>query len=165
MTTVNNVENLESTFYRNLGDGVKACAALAGMIESVVTSRDTTVLTKAMRRAVEDKQDEQAARAVALVASQVWPKAKIGKTKDGVMTIRIKGIQACDDALARLRNAVDRDLSIRHSTFRKTIKPVYQEQDSPELALSKKVTGLVKWCDKTEGVTIDALIAALQAAR
>ena len=155
----NDIMKIETSFFQSLGNGVKACNLLAQMVHSVVQSRDTTVLTRAINRAATDKQDEQAARAIRMVAGQVWPKAKIGKAKDGTLSIKIKGIEADQEALARLDSAVERQLSIRHAAFRKAIMPEQEEEQAFDY--QKAAAAFVK---RHGAANVDKMIAALQAA-
>ena len=121
-TATNDIFAVEKKFYASLGNGIAAGEHLFNMIQSVVSSRDTTVLTRAISRAENDKSDKLAGAAIRLVIGQVWPKAKIAKTKAGDLSIKIKGIDADVEAIARFKDAVERKLSIRNAAFRKAIK-------------------------------------------
>jgi len=122
-TTVNNIETVSGNFFRNLGNGVKAASNLQDMVLSVVKSRDTTVLSKAMYRAEKEKNDTNASGAIRVVVGEVYPDAKLHKNKEtGEYKITIKGCEADADALTRLATVVEKGLSLRHATFRKTMK-------------------------------------------
>src|SRR6056297_252191 len=158
--STNDIMNVESNFFRSLGNGVKAGEYLQAMILSVVQSRDTTVLVRAMDRARNAKNDEQAARTIALVVGQVWPKCKLGKDKNSIPTIKISGIDADPNALKRLKEATDKGLSIRHSTYRKVLKG---DTDTPEFDLKKSSVALAKR-EQRNGITKAAALAAFAAA-
>lgn len=155
----NDIMKVEGDFFRNLGNGVKAGDFLYQMVQSVVSSRDTTVLVRAMDRAKNKKQDAQAARTIAMVAGQVWPKAKVTKDKNGYPRITIKGIEADPNALERVKEAVDKGLSIRHTAFRKT---VVGDRDKPEFELKKATLNFAKRLQR-EGCTKAAAMAAFEA--
>lgn len=166
MTTqnANDLNALETAFFRSLGNGVLACENLAGMVMGVVSSRDTTILTKAMSRAMGEKQDGGAVKAIDIVAKQVWPGCKITE-KDGNYSIRIKGIEADADAITRLKDAVERKLSIRHKTFREVMVPTVVEELTTEQKVQRKADATLKWINSNDDVTLDMVIAALQARR
>ena len=119
----NDIFEIESKFHRALGDGVKAGAYMQQLILSVVDSRDTTVLVKAIQRASENKADHQAVSTLRAVIGQVWPKAKVTKNKSNTVSILIKGIKEDSEALERLALAVSSEYSIRGVAFKKAIMP------------------------------------------
>ena len=122
-STVNNIDTIGSSFFRNLGDGVKAASNLQEMVLSVVKSRDTTILSRAMYRAEKEKNDTNASGAIRVVVGEVYPDAKLHKNKEtGEYKITIKGCEADTSALERLATVVEKGLSLRHATFRKTMK-------------------------------------------
>ena len=112
---INNVDQLESNFFRALGDGKKAAIAMRDMIKAVTDSRDTTVLCRAMKRAL-SKGDEAAAKTVGFCATKVWPGAKVVKS-EGNFSIKIKGIAHDNAILTNLDEAIERAYSIRGATF------------------------------------------------
>lgn len=134
----NDLHNVETQFFRNLGNGILAGQHLEQLFQSCVNQRDTTVLVRTMTRAKTEKADEQAARTIAFVARHVWPGAKLSKDKNGNQTLKIKGITADTDAMNRLHTAVEKGLSIRHTTFRKTVqgKTSTSEYDAKKAAAS-----------------------------
>lgn len=156
----NDIMKTESKFYANLGNGQKAGEYLQDMVKSVTVSRDTTVIVKAIQRA-EAKGDKAAASVVRFVFGQVFPSAKVTKSKAGDLSLKIKGIEHDDKALERLAEAVSKGLSIRHSTFRKTVQG---EQAQAEFDLQKYAKTIASRL-KREGQSLDAVIAALQAVR
>lgn len=158
----NNVETIESAFYRALGNGKLAATHMRDLIVSVVSSRDTTIIAKAIKRA-KDKGDDKAASVLMLATQQVFPaptdKKIITKDKAGKYSIKIAGIQADKAAIARLEKAVSEGLSIRGAGFAKTLKGETKKDETP-IDYKAKATRLVK-----DGVDIDLMIAALQALR
>lgn len=162
----------EQRFYRALGNGEQAGLELCNMIRSVMSSRDTTVLVRAIRRA-EDKKDQQAANVVRFVVRHIWPAvldengatikagAKVGKDKNGLPVIKISGVGHDDMAFARLEEAVERKLSIRHKAFRNAVQPPVEdgeEQEFDYVAWAKRAL-------KQHPDGLETMIAALQALR
>lgn len=121
-SAVNDIDGVKAQFIRSLGNGVKAGEYLQQLILSVVKSRDTTILVKAITGALE-KNDDQAARTIRMVAGQVWPKARVTTKPGKPVSIKISGITEDQEALNRLADATERGLSIRHQTYRNTIAP------------------------------------------
>lgn len=156
----NNVEAIETAFYRALGNGKLAASHMRDLIKSVVSSRDTTIIAKAIYRAKE-KSDDKAASVLSTVTREVFPDAKITKDKSGKFSIKIKGIAANEKAIERLNDAVNSGLSIRGATFLKAVKG---EKEKTETQFDAKA-----WAEraiKAQGdENIDAMIAALQAKR
>lgn len=152
----NDINGLETKFFSSLGDGVKAGAMLLAMMESVVTSRDTTVLTRAIQRAESVKGDQQAVGVVKLAIREVFPGANTTKDKNGQFTIKIKGVKHCDKGLKRLKDVVKEGWSIRGRNFRDglatTAKP------APTFDPQKWATNFAKRHEQD----IPAAIAALQ---
>lgn len=155
-TQVNDIKAVEDKFINGLGSGVSAAEHLATLMESVSVSRDTTVIARVLSRA-ENKGDTAASGVIRFVTGQVFPGAKIVKPKDtkGVPTLKIKGINADTAAIARLKDAVERKLSIRHSTFRKVVKgdgtdttPKFEARPLDKVQASAKLWA--KNHDKTE---------------
>ena len=160
----NDVNAVEKKFFSSLGNGVNAGAALFDLVQSVVSSRDTTILTRQIKRAEQEKKDAQAAGAIRLVTKAVFPGAKVAKDKNGQTTIKIKGVEADQEALARFQQAVEKKLSIRHAAFRKTVAP----SDTPaEKTDAEKVEQVKKYLKRQidDGLSLDAIIAAAQAMR
>lgn len=154
----NDIKTTENAFVRNLGNGVKAAEYLGTLVEAVVASRDTTIITRVLQRA--DKAgDAHAVGSIKVVVRNVWPGAKLGKGKtDGTYTLKIAGVEADDDGLGRLKTAITEGLSIRGKKFRETIEPK-GEEDAFDVA---------KWAERTAKAhpdKLDAMIAALQALR
>ncbi len=155
----NDIKTVEDKFINSLGSGVGAAKQLSEMIKSVSSSRDTTVLARSIFRS-EKKGDLAAASIVRFVTGQVWPKAKVQKVKDGVPKITIKGIEHNQEAINRLVGAVEKNLSIRHTTFRKVVKG---DTDTEPKTFDPKA-----WAErqaKSHKDSLDAMIAALQAMR
>jgi len=160
LSTPNNIETVGVNFFRNLGDGVKAAANLQEMVLSVVKSRDTTVLSKAMYRAEKEKNDTNASGAIRIVVGEVYPDAKLHKNKEtGEYKITIKGCEADTNALTRLATVVEKGLSLRHATFRKTMKG---DVEKPAFDAIKAAESFIK-AHKNPAEVI-AYIHALQAA-
>ena len=158
--TVNNIDTVGSNFFRNLGDGVKAAANLQEMVLSVVKSRDTTILARSMYRAEKEKNDTNASAAIRIVVGEVYPDAKLHKNKEtGEYKITIKGCEANPDALTRLATVVEKGLSLRHATFRKTMKG---DVSKPEFNAIEAATKFVK--AHKNPAEVAAYIHALQAA-
>lgn len=157
----NDIKKVEDRFVNSLGSGEGAARSLLEMIEAVSVSRDATVLSRAIIRA-ESKGDTSAASLVRFVVGEVWKGAKLTRSKDKKsISIKIKGVQACEDTIGRLRDGVDRKLSLRHSTFRKVVKG--------DTGDNKKDFDANAWANrevkKHTRAEIDAMIAALQARR
>lgn len=172
-TQVNDIKAVEDKFINGLGSGVSAAEHLATLMESVSVSRDTTVIARVLSRA-ENKGDTAASGVIRFVTGQVFPGAKIVKPKDtkGIPTLKIKGINADTAAITRLKDAVERKLSIRHSTFRKVVKGEGTETEAKfEARPLDKVQASVKaWVGKHDAVELaekiketKALLAALEA--
>ena len=160
MTTVNNIDQTASNFFRNLGDGVKAAANLQEMVLSVVKSRDTTILSRSMYRAEKEKNDTNASSAIRIVVGEVYPDAKLHKNKEtGEYKITIKHCEADANALTRLATVVEKGLSLRHATFRKTMKG---DVEKPAFDAIKAAESFIK-AHKNPADVI-AYIHALQAA-
>lgn len=162
MTTAiqNDIEAIEDKFVSSLGAGKSAARHLLALVEAVVSSRDTTIISRAAYRA-EGKGDKQAAGILKFVTGQVFPGAKYSAPKEGAPKITIKGITADTAAVDRFRKAVEKNLSIRHSAFREAIKA---ETDTVEKEFDPKA-----WAERTIKAkgkdNLEAMIAALQAQR
>lgn len=162
---VNDLAKVETSFYRNLGNGKAAAADFATMIHSVVSSRDTTVFTRQMDKIRKHKSDTVAIRAMATVIRSVWPGAKMKVNKEtGLHSIVIKGIKADKEAVSRMDEAVTRGLSLR-DTFAKAVVGESAEEDivADAAFYDKLAKSIENRLSKAEGATIDALIARLQA--
>jgi hypothetical protein len=148
---------LESKFYSSLGNGAAALQYAVEMINSVVASRDTTVLSKAITRAVK-KGDDKAAQSVRFMVRQVWPGVKSGKDKAGQVSIKIKGIDHDEEAIQTLKSLVSEGASLRGTKLTKTFKSD-EEKDSEEF-------DYVQWAKRMDKAhDLDKMIAALQALR
>lgn len=160
MTTTNDIMAIEGKFFASLGNGVAAGEHLFSMVESVVSSRDTTVLTKAIKRADINKSDKLAGNVIRFVVSQVWPGAKMTKNKADDYSIKIKGIEADTAALSRFKSAIEHKLSIRHAAFRKHIKP-----DTGETAAREPIAVVKSGIKaaKKNGMTREQYIAMCEA--
>lgn len=157
----NNVEAIESAFYRALGNGKLAASHMRDLVASVVSSRDTTIIAKAMYRAKE-KNDDKAASVLSLAMRETFPGLKITKDKNGKFSLKIKGIAADDKAIKRLDDAVNSGLSIRGDGFRKAIQGEKAEDASKDFDAKAWAERAIK----AQGdANIDAMIAALQAKR
>lgn len=159
MTQENDIAAIETKFFKALGSGTGATEHLATMIHSVVSSRDTTVLSRAINRA-QSKGDTAAAGVVRFVVGEVWPGSKItmGKKKN-MPTITIKGVEADKDALKRLDTAAEKKLSIRHATFRKTVKaPTAETDENPEWDIKAWADRVVKQHPEATGEMVKAAI-------
>lgn len=164
MSKLNDILAVEKKFYSSLGDGAKAGVYLKDMVLSVVDSRDTTVLSRAIQRAEDNKADTQAVKAIRTVVSQVWPKAKVSRNNvTNRLSIIIKGIDADQDALARLKAATEceKPLSIRGTAFLKTIKGTHDAEEK-DFDPKKMAEG---WFKRHDHEQLEAYIAALQALR
>lgn len=153
----NDVMNLESNFYRSLGNGKEALKYAADMIQSVVTSRDTTVLSRAIERAAK-KGDDKAAASLRLVIRSVWPEAKTTKDKQGKVSIKIKGVEHDDKALETLSGLVSDGVSLRGTLLTKAFKKETETKEFDATAWAERVT-------KAHPDALEAMIAALQAKR
>ena len=155
----NDIKKTETAFFSSLGNGVAAVEHLQTLTLAVVSSRDTTILTRQMQRAEKEKNDTGASAAIRKVISAVYVGAKIKKDKKtGGYSVSIKGLQADADALDRLNQAVEKKLSIRHATFGKLIKG---ETAKPEFDVAS-------WAQRTAKQhpdQLEAMIAALQGQR
>lgn len=155
----NDIKKTETAFFGALGNGVKAAEHLQTLTLAVVSSRDTTILTRQMQRAESEKNDTGASAAIRKVIAAVFVGAKIKKDKKtGGYSVSIKGVQADADALKRLEQAVEKNLSIRHAAFGKLLKG---ETDKPEFDVKA-------WAERTAKARpdqLEAMIAALQAQR
>lgn len=157
MTTINNIDAVEKSFFRSLGNGKQALADAVTMIKSVVDSRDTTVLARAMQRAKDEKGDDKAVAALKLMIVSVWPGAKAGATKKGDMSIRIKGVKADPAIVETLDTLVADGVSLRGTILSKTLKKA-----------DDTAFDVAKWAarqHKAHPDQLDAMIAALQALR
>lgn len=170
-TQVNDIKSVENNFINGLGSGVSAAGHLATLMESVSVSRDTTVIARVLSRA-ENKGDTAAGSVIRFVTGQVFPGAKIVKAKDskGVPTLKIKGIEADAEAIARLKDAVERKLSIRHSTFRKVVKGTNTEAKFEARPVDKVQASAKSWAAKHDNTELaekiketKAFLAALEA--
>ena len=157
-TQVNDIFAVESKFYASLGNGAAALQYASEMIESVVTSRDTTVLTRAMDRA-SSKGDDKAVASLKMLVRNVWPTSKaIKNKKTGKTAIKIKGIDACQDAIETMKALVLDGVSLRGTLLVQAFNT-----DG-----SKPAFDVVKWAtrmDKAHHEHLEAMIAALQAVR
>ena len=159
-TKANDINTIETKFRANLGNGIKAGEYLRDMIKAVVSSRDTTIITRNMALVDKNKQDSGALTTIRTIVGQVYPGAKLTKQKDGQYKLKISGIEADNDALARLDTAVERGLSIRHATFRQVVAPKPEAEDKEYDAKAAAERFYKAHPDKLE-----AMIAALQALR
>lgn len=154
----NDIMALEGQFYRSLGDGVKAGQLIAQMVASVVKHRDTTVITRAIKRAG-SKSDKTAANVLRFCFSQVFPDAKIKKDKKtDTLSILIKDTEADEEALSRLMAASAAGYSIRGPLFRKTVKGEADEKDkiTPDEARTKLLNYMTRLANELE-VDIDVV--------
>lgn len=161
-TRANDVEAIAIAFYKNLGNGISAGENLAKIIHAVVSSRDTTIFARYVHRVTAEKKDAAAARSMRRVFKAVFPDAKIAQGKDGKPVFKISGAMHDDAALKRMDQAVKDRVSLRG----KFADLVVGESTSEPKAFDPKATAerLVK-AHKDKPSDIDALIAALQAAR
>ena len=154
----NDIKAIENKFVTSLGSGKAALEHASTLIHSVVDSRDTTVLTRAMTRA-KSKGDDKACASMRLILLAVWPKAVLKfDTKAKAYVFKIKGIEAEEWALEALSALVDDGASLRGSLITKTFKA-----DKTETAFDA-----VKWAERQEKAhpdQLEAMIAALQALR
>ncbi len=163
MEHVNNIKTVENKFIQSLGSGVSAGEHLLTLMQNVVTSRDTPIIARVWERAAK-KGDSDVVSVLRLVTGAIFPGAKLVKNKDSERpTIKIKGVEADMDALARLEKAVEKKLSLRHQTFRKLVKGVEPEKEFTWDDTSKKRTknNLHKLVDKY-GLSPDAFVAFAQ---
>lgn len=155
----NDIQAIETQFFRSLGDGTKAAVYLQQLVQAVVTSRDTSILVKAIDRAENDKRDEQAGKVIRAVVRAIWPGAKMSKDKNGQPRITIKGIEADTTAIAALNGAVKDNLSFRHHTFLKRISP--PSEDKVVSFTDKNVEAFLKRAAKA-GVNLTAAVVMVQ---
>ncbi len=160
---VNDLRKVETGFYRNLGDGRKAAQFFATMVHSVVSSRDTTVFTRQMDKIRKEKSDTVAIRAMATIIRAVWPGAKAKYNKaTGQHSIVIKGIKADKDALERMNQGIEDNLSLR-DTFAKRVQGDVAAAEVDVSEAPKKAKAVMKrFCDKYD-ITPVAFIAMLTA--
>jgi len=156
----NDIKKVETEFFRSLGNGVTAGVHLVELFRNCVNKRDTTVIVNAMDRAKSEKNDEQAARTIAFVASKIWPGAKKTTDKAGRTIIKISGISADMKAFERLEGTAKRKLSIRHTTFRKAIDGT---NTKAKFDLQKTAESFAKRA-KANGMSEAATVAAVKAA-
>lgn len=119
-TQVNDINNASRLFLSNLGNGRVAAKHFATVMQSVATSRDTTIFARDLK-VVEGRKDRSAARAMRTVFSAVFPKAIVDTDKAGDKVFKIKGQTPDVDALARMVEAVEAGLSLR-DTFAARVK-------------------------------------------
>ena len=157
MTTRNDIFAVEAKFYKALGNGAAALGYAVEMIESVVTSRDTTVLTRAMDRAA-SKGDDKATAALKLMVRNVWPGSKASKSKKtGQTSIKISGVEADQDALAVCKALVADGVSLRGTLLSKAFGSGEEKPFDVEAWAKRTV--------KAHPAQLEAMIAALQAQR
>ena len=119
---VNDVENVATKFRNSLGNGKVAAQHWSTLINSVVSSRDTTVLAKQFKMVRDNEGDAHALRAMMVTIKAVWPNVKVKRnTKTGDHSILIKGIDADKAAIARMNEAVEKGLVLR-DTYAKHVK-------------------------------------------
>jgi len=152
MTTINDIMKVEGQFYASLGNGKAALEHAATMINAVVTSRDTTVLRKAIKRAGQ-KGDDRAVQALKLIIRNVWPGASY--SKDG--EIKIKGIRADSDAVDTMNTLVSDGVSLRGTLLQQAYKSATVKEFDVQV--------WAKRMHKAHGDELEAMIAALQALR
>lgn len=161
-TKPNDIEAVAQAFYRNLGDGTKAGENLAKIIHAVVSSRDTTIFARYAHRVTSEKKDAGAGRSMRRVFKAVFPDAKIAQGKDGKTVFKISGVMHDESALKRMDQAVKDRVSLRGKFADIVVGESTKEpkEFDPRAAAER----LVK-AHKDKPSDIDALIAALQAAR
>lgn len=153
----NDIMSIESKFYKALGNGAAALGYAVEMIESVVASRDTTVLTRAMDRAA-SKGDDKAVASLKLMIRNVWPGSKANKSKKtGQTTLKISGVEADPDAVAMCKALVSDGVSLRGTLLTKAFAPTEEKPFDVE-AWAKRTY-------KAHPDQLDVMIAALQAQR
>jgi len=159
MTNTNNIMKIESEFYRSLGNGVKSLGYIKDMILSVVDSRDTTVLSRAILRAG-NKGDNHADRALRLAISQVFEGAKmVKKPTGGGISIKISGTTVSEAGIKRLKDAATSGLSIRSSAYAKILKGTKDEDEKSEFDVKAWAVRM----KKAHKDDLGKMIAALQA--
>lgn len=154
---VNDVFSVEKKFYKSLGNGAAALSYAVEMIESVVTSRDTTVLTRAIDRAA-SKGDDKAVASLKLLIRNVWPGSKSNKSrKTGQTSIKISGVEADEYAISVCRALVADGVSLRGTLLSKAFIPAEEKPFDVEAWAKRTV--------KAHPDQLEAMIAALQAQR
>lgn len=155
---INDINSVEAKFYKALGNGAAALGYAVEMIESVVQSRDTTVLTRAIDRAA-SKGDDKAVASLKLMIRNVWEGAKMTKSKTtGQTSIKIKGIDASVWALSTCQQLVADGVSLRGTLLSKAFATEAEQ----------KAFDVTKWAErslKAHPEDLEAMIAALQALR
>lgn len=152
----NDVMNIESKFYTSLGNGKAALAYAVDMVKSVADSRDTTVLTRAIKRAM-SKGDDKAAGSLRFMIRHVWPGVKATKNKKtGDITIKISGIEHEPEAIETLDALVADGVSLRGTLLTQAFMP----KDKPAFDPMKQAQRFTKSHNKAQ---VTAYIAALQA--
>lgn len=153
----NDIFAVETKFYKSLGNGAAALEYAVEMVASVVKSRDTTVLTRAIDRAA-GKGDDKAVASLKLIIRNVWPNAKAVKVKKtGITSIKIKGIEADEEALETCHALVADGASLRGTLLSKAFG-----------TKTDKVFNVEAWAKrsaKAHPEYLEAMIAALQAQR
>ena len=144
-----------TNFNRSMGNGIKAGQELANAIDHVIEHNDTTVIVK-MINAAKAKKDSLAEKAVRSTFGAVYVGAKITKTKNGTISIKIKDSTLSNSAVTTLKE-ISGNVSIRGANWAKAFKP--ETDNTPvELDYKKKAQALVK-----QGYSVETLIAALRA--
>lgn len=153
--TPNFAKDQTAAWGRSLGNGATALALGVDAIEHVRTHGDTTVLIRMAERAKE-RNDNNAASALMFMVKQVWPGAKLAKSKAGP-TLKIKGIAPVNSAVDTLATLKAEGASLRGSKLREAFRG---DADKPEFD-PKVVTARV--CKPLTKAQAQQVIAAMQA--
>jgi len=151
------MQNIVTTFNRNLGNGAKMGEAFKDAVDHVIAQRDTTVIVKLLN-ACKAKKDAAAERSVRVTFAAIFDGAKITKTKNGI-SIKIKDATLSNAAVDKLAQLVASDTSMRGSNWSKAFAPEKAEKEIDVQAWAERAV-------KSNGSDqLEAMIAALQALR
>jgi hypothetical protein len=148
-------------FVRALGNGETALKEFDGIVQAVVTDRNTGHISDLLSK-VEKKKDSVADGVIRFIVGQIFKGAKSSRDKKtGRLIIKIQGVQADAAVVGRLSKAAQDGLSLRSKGLRKFIL----EGDKPKEASEKPAIDYVKKAQAIQksGVDLDKMIAALQA--
>jgi len=145
-----------NTFNRNLGNGIIMGKALVEAIDHVVAERDTTVIVKLIN-AANKKGDTQAERAVRTTFASIFIGAKVAKTKEGNISIKIKDATVSNEAMSILHDLAG-VVSMRGSNWSNAFKGELAPKEFDAQAWAQRQV-------KANPDKLEAMIAALQAQR
>lgn len=153
--------NATQNFVRALGNGERALKELDGIVQAVVTDRNTGHISDLLAK-VEKKKDSVADGMIRFIMGQVFKGAKSNRDKKtGRLIIKIQGVKADAAVVGRISQAAQDGMSIRSKGLRKFIlegDTVKEEKEKPAIDYVKKAQAIQK-----SGADLDKMIAALQA--